>query len=94
MISAFLLVGVVFIPIGVVSLFASRDVCAKLYLKTFYFLFLKFLNLNNVAIYQVVEIIDRYDAECIPKNSTDDEVGYIQSSKNKTCKRTLTVCIL
>ncbi|XP_009599294.1 ALA-interacting subunit 3 [Nicotiana tabacum] len=63
-ISAFLLVGVVFIPIGVVSLFASRD---------------------------VVEIIDRYDAECIPKNSTDDEVGYIQSSKNKTCKRTLTV---
>ncbi|KAL0363068.1 UNVERIFIED_CONTAM: ALA-interacting subunit [Sesamum calycinum] len=62
-ISTFLLVSVVFIPIGVVSLFASRD---------------------------VVEIVDRYENECIPINSRNDKVGFIQSSQDKTCNRTLT----
>ncbi|KAL6975036.1 ALA-interacting subunit 3 [Sarracenia purpurea var. burkii] len=63
-ISAFMLVSIVFIPIGVVSLFASRD---------------------------VVEIIDRYDTDCIPPASRSDKVEYIQSSVDKTCNRTLTV---
>ncbi|KAL0443114.1 UNVERIFIED_CONTAM: ALA-interacting subunit [Sesamum latifolium] len=63
-ISTFLLVSVVFIPIGVVSLFASRD---------------------------VVEIVDRYENECIPINSRNDKVGFIQSSQDKTCNRTLRV---
>ncbi|XP_060212614.1 ALA-interacting subunit 1-like [Lycium barbarum] len=61
-ISVFLLVGVVFIPIGVVSLLASRD---------------------------VVEIVDRYDAVCVPQN---DKVGFITNKTNdKTCVRTLRV---
>ncbi|KAL2473584.1 ALA-interacting subunit 3 [Forsythia ovata] len=63
-ISAFLLVSVVFIPIGVVSLFASRD---------------------------VVEIIDRYETDCIPLDSRNDKVGFIQSRRDKACNRTLTV---
>ncbi|KAL2467039.1 ALA-interacting subunit 3 [Abeliophyllum distichum] len=63
-ISAFLLVSVVFIPIGVVSLFASRD---------------------------VVEIVDRYDSECIPADARNNKVGFIQSSQVKTCNRTLRV---
>ncbi|XP_022886421.1 ALA-interacting subunit 3-like [Olea europaea var. sylvestris] len=63
-ISAFLLVSIVFIPIGVVSLYASRD---------------------------VVEIVHRYDTDCIPADARNDKVGFIQSPRVKTCNRTLTV---
>ncbi|KAG9144791.1 hypothetical protein Leryth_026372 [Lithospermum erythrorhizon] len=63
-ISAFLLVAIVFIPIGIVSLFASRD---------------------------VVEIIDRYDTDCIPSDAQKDKVSFIQSNRDKTCNRTLLV---
>ncbi|KAI4323269.1 hypothetical protein L6164_022889 [Bauhinia variegata] len=64
-ISAFLLVSVVFIPIGVASLFASND---------------------------VVEIVDRYDFECIPQNFRNDKVAFIQNdTHNKTCTRQLNV---
>ncbi|KAJ8761331.1 hypothetical protein K2173_001387 [Erythroxylum novogranatense] len=63
-ISAFLLVSIVFIPIGVAALFASRD---------------------------VVEIVERYDVECIPTSNRTNKVGYIQTPGNKTCSRTLTV---
>ncbi|PRQ30329.1 putative CDC50/LEM3 family protein [Rosa chinensis] len=63
-ISAFMLVAIVFIPIGVATLFASRD---------------------------VVEIVDRYETECIPLSSRNDKVKYIQTPGNKTCSRTLTV---
>ncbi|XP_024959604.1 ALA-interacting subunit 1-like [Cynara cardunculus var. scolymus] len=63
-ISAFLLVTIVFVPIGLASLFASRD---------------------------VVEIVDRYDADCAPSGSRSDKVRYIQSLADKTCNRTLTV---
>ncbi|KAI4390185.1 hypothetical protein MLD38_002322 [Melastoma candidum] len=62
-ISAFMLISIVFIPIGVAALFASRD---------------------------VVEIVDRYDSECIPANETD-KVKYIQTPGEKSCNRTLTV---
>ncbi|RDX95391.1 ALA-interacting subunit 3 [Mucuna pruriens] len=62
-ISAFLIVTIVFIPIGVVSLIASHD---------------------------VVEIIDRYDSQCIPPNVTD-KVAYIQTPGEKPCKRELLV---
>ncbi|XP_022893724.1 ALA-interacting subunit 3-like [Olea europaea var. sylvestris] len=63
-ISAFLLVSIVFIPIGLVSLFDSQD---------------------------VVEIIDRYETDCIPLDSRNDKVGFIQSPQDKTCHRNLTV---
>nr|DAD44073.1 TPA_asm: hypothetical protein HUJ06_002303 [Nelumbo nucifera] len=63
-ISAFLLVSIIFIPIGVASLLASRD---------------------------VVEIVDRYETECIPADSRGDKVKFIQGTASKTCKRTLTV---
>ncbi|KAL1537155.1 ALA-interacting subunit 3 [Salvia divinorum] len=63
-IGTFLLVSVIFIPIGVVSLFASRD---------------------------VVEIVDRYETDCIPEALRNDKVGFIQSDRSKTCQRTLRV---
>ncbi|KAL6562413.1 ALA-interacting subunit 3 [Orobanche gracilis] len=63
-ISTFLLVSFVFVPIGVVSLIASRD---------------------------VVEIIYRYDSECVPLDSRNNKVGFIQSSQDKTCNRVLKV---
>lgn len=63
-ISAFMLVSIIFIPIGVASLFASRD---------------------------VVEIVDRYETECIPEAQRKDKVKFIQSSGNKTCSRVITV---
>ncbi|XP_039127190.1 LOW QUALITY PROTEIN: ALA-interacting subunit 1-like [Dioscorea cayenensis subsp. rotundata] len=64
-ISVFTLIGLIFVPIGVASLFAS----------------------NNV-----VEIVDRYDTECIPKNMTDNKIAYIQNKAiNKTCIRKVRV---
>ncbi|KAK3220831.1 hypothetical protein Dsin_014801 [Dipteronia sinensis] len=64
-ISAFLLVSIVFIPIGVASLFASRD---------------------------VVELVDRYETDCIPPANRTNKVGYIQSSTtDKVCNRTIKV---
>lgn len=61
-IAAFLLVSIVFIPIGVASLFASRD---------------------------VVEIVYRYETDCIPQANRTNKVGFIQSAADKTCNRTL-----
>lgn len=46
-----------------------------------------------IIIYQVVEIVDRYEADCVPSNWTD-KVAYIQSDADKTCKRQLHVCFL
>ncbi|XP_050227371.1 ALA-interacting subunit 3-like [Mercurialis annua] len=63
-ISAFMLVSIVFIPIGIASLFASQD---------------------------VVEIIDRYETECIPPLNRTDKVAFIRSSADKTCTRTLRI---
>lgn len=41
---------------------------------------------------QVVEIVHRYDVDCIPKNLRHDKLAFIQNSKtNKTCTRSLTV---
>ncbi|XP_009389166.2 ALA-interacting subunit 5 isoform X1 [Musa acuminata AAA Group] len=41
---------------------------------------------------QVVEIVYQYDVDCIPEQSQNDKVAFIQSSvTNKTCSRTLTV---
>ncbi|KAF3448801.1 hypothetical protein FNV43_RR09514 [Rhamnella rubrinervis] len=62
-----MLVSIIFIPIGVASLYASRD---------------------------VVEIIDRYETDCLPENSRsnkDQKVQYIQGPGNKTCSRTIRV---
>ncbi|XP_054815977.1 ALA-interacting subunit 3-like [Prosopis cineraria] len=39
----------------------------------------------------VVEIVDRYDSDCIPDNFKNNKVEYIQSSVNKSCNRTLNV---
>jgi hypothetical protein len=63
-ISAFMLVSIVFIPIGVASLYASRD---------------------------VVEIVDRYETECIPEPFRKSKVEFIQGPGTKLCNRTITV---
>uniref|UniRef100_A0A7N0TG76 ALA-interacting subunit n=1 Tax=Kalanchoe fedtschenkoi TaxID=63787 RepID=A0A7N0TG76_KALFE len=63
-ISAFMLVSIVFIPIGVASLFASRG---------------------------VVEIVNRYETECIPLEMRTNKVQFIQSNASKTCFRIIHV---
>lgn len=66
-ISAFMIVGVIFIPIGVISLVASN---------------------------RVVEIVDRYEIDCVPadyRDSKDRRVDFIKSNLNKNCTRTLMV---
>ncbi|KAL5571450.1 hypothetical protein UlMin_021047 [Ulmus minor] len=64
-ISTFIAIGIVFIPIGLASLFASE---------------------------RVVEIVDRYDEDCVPANYSKNFLAYIQSSEtNKTCTRRLIV---
>ncbi|XP_077246981.1 ALA-interacting subunit 1-like [Tasmannia lanceolata] len=64
-ITTFTFIGIIFIPIGLLSLFASQ---------------------------RVVEILDRYDTDCVPKDLRTNKLAFIQSSKtNKTCIRTLTV---
>jgi len=67
-ISAFTLISVIFIPIGVASLLASRD---------------------------VVEIVDRYETDCIPESLRGEKatkLAHIQDPlSNKTCQRNLTV---
>ncbi|XP_052200426.1 ALA-interacting subunit 5-like [Diospyros lotus] len=64
-ITAFVFVGIIFIPIGLASLFASES---------------------------VVEIVERYDKDCVPSSHSNDVLGFIQSSQtNKTCIKTLTV---
>ena len=99
-----MLVSIVFIPIGVASLFASRDVCStEISLFFFFFFFFKpFIFLisscivvtQEYLVVQVVEIVDRYETECVPTRFRDDKVQYIQSSEDKLCNRTLTVSVL
>ncbi|KAG2315594.1 hypothetical protein Bca52824_018716 [Brassica carinata] len=60
----FLIISVIFIPLGVVSLFASQD---------------------------VVEIVDRYDNDCIPLPDRANKVAFIQGASNKTCNRKIVV---
>ncbi|KAH9670590.1 ALA-interacting subunit [Citrus sinensis] len=64
-ISTFIVVGLIFVPIGLISLFASET---------------------------VVEIVDQYDNECIPKDFRDNKVEFIKNKQtNKSCTRTFTV---
>ncbi|KAL6991524.1 putative ALA-interacting subunit 2 [Sarracenia purpurea var. burkii] len=64
-ITTFFLMGVIFIPVGLVSLHASQS---------------------------VVEIVDRYDTDCIPKSFKGNKVAYIKdSSIPKNCSRFLKV---
>ncbi|KAJ4828799.1 ALA-interacting subunit 5 [Turnera subulata] len=64
-ITTFICVGILFIPIGLACLFASEH---------------------------VVEIVDRYDYDCVPSHYRNDSILFIQDSKtNKTCTRSLTV---
>ncbi|XP_041028108.1 putative ALA-interacting subunit 2 [Juglans microcarpa x Juglans regia] len=64
-ISIFLLMGTIFIPIGLVTLHASQS---------------------------VVEVVDRYDIECIPEAFKSNKLGYIKdSSIPKNCSRFLKV---
>ncbi|KAF5188541.1 Ala-interacting subunit [Thalictrum thalictroides] len=64
-ISTFIVIGVVFIPIGLASLFASQ---------------------------RVVEIVDRYDADCVPQSFGEKKLEFIQGADtNKTCVRVINV---
>ncbi|XP_050374632.1 putative ALA-interacting subunit 2 [Argentina anserina] len=62
-ITTFLLMGVIFIPLGLITLHASDN---------------------------VVEIVDRYDSECVPEAFRSNKVAYIKDdSIPKNCSRCL-----
>ncbi|KAF9597649.1 hypothetical protein IFM89_020409 [Coptis chinensis] len=63
-ITTFIFVGIIFIPIGLASLFASQ---------------------------QVVEIVERYDSDCISSSFSDKEDFIKRSDTNKTCIKKLLV---
>lgn len=64
-IATFLLMGLVFIPVGLVTLRAS---------------------------YSVVEIVDRYDMDCVPEEYRSNKVAYVKDdSISKNCSRFLKV---
>ena len=42
---------------------------------------------------KVVEIVDRYDTDCVPESSRANKVAYIQSEGDNMCNRTITVDI-
>lgn len=42
---------------------------------------------------KVVEIVDRYDTDCVPASSRDNKVAYIQGVGDKICNRTIMVDI-
>lgn len=47
------------------------------------------------VVFKVVEIVDRYETECIPEASMDDKLGYIRNPlSDKTCNRTIRVSSL
>lgn len=92
----FLAAGVVFIPLGVICLFASQGVCElnECYLSFFSHLcFLDYVlsTCFIISYMKVVEIVDRYDTDCVPESSRANKVAYIQSEGNKMCNRTITV---
>ncbi|KAF6174585.1 hypothetical protein GIB67_006237 [Kingdonia uniflora] len=64
-ITTFIFVAIIFIPIGLASLFASQ---------------------------RVVEIVDRYDADCVPQSFSKNKLAFIQSNEtDKTCTRRLII---
>ncbi|CAI8595786.1 unnamed protein product [Vicia faba] len=64
-ISTFLLMGLIFIPVGIVTLRAS---------------------------YSVVEIVDRYDNDCVPEEYRGNKVAYVKdNSIPKNCSRFLKI---
>ncbi|CAI0544938.1 unnamed protein product [Linum tenue] len=64
-ITTFFLLGLIFVPVGFITLRASRS---------------------------VVEIVERYDADCVPEEFRGNKMSYIaDSSIPKNCSRTLKV---
>ncbi|KAJ6891777.1 hypothetical protein NC651_025081 [Populus alba x Populus x berolinensis] len=63
-VSAFMLIAIVFIPIGIACLLGSRD---------------------------VVEVVQRYETECIPAENRTNKVQFIQSNASKTCTISMTI---
>ena len=89
-ISVFVLVGVIFVPIGIVSLRASQQVCPISCLLGLKYK-LSFCLCWLFSLLQVVEIVDRYDDACVPAGLTD-KLAYIRNdSIPKACTRNLTV---
>ncbi|KAJ6312067.1 hypothetical protein OIU77_013755 [Salix suchowensis] len=63
-VSTFMLIAIVFIPIGIACLIGSRD---------------------------VVEVVERYETECIPVLNRTNTVQFIQSDADKTCNISMTI---
>lgn len=94
-IAVFVAIGIIFIPVGLVSLSASEHViCFKPcdLLNQLSNELICCMTLDSFMLKQVVEIVQEYDADCIPLDYRKDKVGYIQSDRtNKTCTLSMTV---
>lgn len=100
-ISIFTVIGLVFIPVGLASLFASERVIINLSTHTWYMVWNGIREVNKLIVFeqgilmQVVEVPFRYDDKCLPRDYRDNAVAYIKDDRtNKTCTRKWTVSTL
>lgn len=47
--------------------------------------------MDSLSLYQVVEIVDRYETDCIPVANRTNKVAFIQSNASKRCTRQINV---
>ncbi len=52
------------------------------------------VDLESLSFYQVVELVDQYETECIPAVNRTDKVKYIQTSGDLSCNRSIKVSFL
>lgn len=100
-VSAFLLISIIFVPIGVACLLASHDVRLRFNITKYQkfdnnnsclFCIAYFFCWTSILLLQVVEIIDQYETECVPENLRGDKLAFIQDPRTeKTCTRVLIV---
>ncbi|GJV20941.1 putative ALA-interacting subunit 2 isoform X1 [Tanacetum coccineum] len=89
-IGTFFLMGVIFIPVGLISLQASQSVlfsCSSYERLSYIHVFLYLVDMAIVS-----EILDRYDTDCVPDTFKSNKVAYIKNASiPKSCNRDLKV---
>jgi hypothetical protein len=93
-ISIWWIITIILIPIGVALLTASENVCVQFHFFLIFVYVYNYMLIWNCYYYQVVEIVRRYDTDCVhEKWTTAEKIAFIQSRANKTCTIELQVFI-
>lgn len=79
----------------------SRSMCISPIFSVFFLLInvyypasiLRFIEDIFHSYLKVIEIVDRYDTDCVPPSSRNNMVAYIQGEGDKICNRTIMVDI-